>query len=455
MFCTKCGNEIKPGNKFCVKCGTPVRVPEASAAQGEPQKRTVQPEVKKLSETQTQQKEKNLRETQPQQKEKKPREIQPQQTVSDFHEKEKKQSKNSAAAVLIAVIVVAVFAIGGTIGYLMWNNADSEATFAKEEKTEKRIEDSEKMAEEASEAETEEIVSETEQSENSEAENPAVTVEVDAALVAEAVQAYQAYVQSNTDMAYYGSYVFMNINGDCVPELFYNSGVTAGGLLLLSYFGGTVHENWLPMGDFHYLEYQNKMYLSSGRMDVYSDDIFSLKSGELVPVTSGWYGLEDNSTLFDADGNAIPYVYFWEEEEMTESDYEQKIMENIDLSAETKWIASDTVEHAFFNYSSGVPELKGITLTADIGQDGDILPASSTDYLTESEIQMLSDEELRLARNEIYARHGYIFKDEELQEYFMSKSWYEPTETEVTDTMLNEYEIANRDLIREIEDKRK
>lgn len=24
MFCTKCGSEIKPGNKFCVKCGTPV-----------------------------------------------------------------------------------------------------------------------------------------------------------------------------------------------------------------------------------------------------------------------------------------------------------------------------------------------------------------------------------------------------------------------------------------------
>ena len=27
MYCTKCGSEIKPGNKFCVKCGAPVVIP--------------------------------------------------------------------------------------------------------------------------------------------------------------------------------------------------------------------------------------------------------------------------------------------------------------------------------------------------------------------------------------------------------------------------------------------
>ena len=53
-----------------------------------------------------------------------------------------------------------------------------------------------------------------------------------------------------------------------------------------------------------------------------------------------------------------------------------------------------------------------------------ILPYSDTQKLTESDLYGLSDEELRLARNEIYARHGRKFSDKKLQEYFDSKSWY-------------------------------
>lgn len=56
-----------------------------------------------------------------------------------------------------------------------------------------------------------------------------------------------------------------------------------------------------------------------------------------------------------------------------------------------------------------------------------ILPNSSTEYLTDADVSSLSKEQLRLARNEIFARHGYIFKDSTLNDYFMSKSWYSGT----------------------------
>ena len=46
-----------------------------------------------------------------------------------------------------------------------------------------------------------------------------------------------------------------------------------------------------------------------------------------------------------------------------------------------------------------------------------ILPDSDTDYITEDELNDLDDEELRYATNEIYARHGYIFEDKELNKY--------------------------------------
>lgn len=53
-----------------------------------------------------------------------------------------------------------------------------------------------------------------------------------------------------------------------------------------------------------------------------------------------------------------------------------------------------------------------------------IIPYSDTQYLTESDLRGLSEWELKLARNEIYARHGRRFKDPALQEYFDAQSWY-------------------------------
>lgn len=78
-----------------------------------------------------------------------------------------------------------------------------------------------------------------------------------------------------------------------------------------------------------------------------------------------------------------------------------------------------------------------------------ILPDSSTRYLDESDLQGLTSEELRIARNEIYARHGRIFQSEDLQNYFESKEWYSGVynaESFSEDT-LSEIEKYNRDLI--------
>ena len=80
-----------------------------------------------------------------------------------------------------------------------------------------------------------------------------------------------------------------------------------------------------------------------------------------------------------------------------------------------------------------------------------VLPQSDTRYYSRDELQVLSDEELRIARNEIYARHGRRFKSEDLQEFFISKQWYEPRYEEINENELNKYEIANRDLIVSIE----
>lgn len=82
-----------------------------------------------------------------------------------------------------------------------------------------------------------------------------------------------------------------------------------------------------------------------------------------------------------------------------------------------------------------------------------ILPTSSSAYLTRGDLAGLSQEQLRLARNEIYARHGRKFKAKELQDYFNSKSWYVGTidSDSFKDDYLNAYEKENIKLIQSLE----
>lgn len=70
-----------------------------------------------------------------------------------------------------------------------------------------------------------------------------------------------------------------------------------------------------------------------------------------------------------------------------------------------------------------------------------------------SDLEGLTKDECRIARNEIYARHGRKFKDEELQRYFDSKDWYEGTidPDDFNERELSRTELDNLDLIMEYE----
>lgn len=87
--------------------------------------------------------------------------------------------------------------------------------------------------------------------------------------------------------------------------------------------------------------------------------------------------------------------------------------------------------------------------TYDNAENDDILPWSSSVYLSMYDLEGLTKDECHIARNEIYARHGRLFSDESLQNYFNSKDWYDGyiAPEDFDESVLNEYEISNRDLI--------
>ena len=93
------------------------------------------------------------------------------------------------------------------------------------------------------------------------------------------------------------------------------------------------------------------------------------------------------------------------------------------------------------------------TKTNNYSNDEYIFPYSDSQYLTDSDLWSMSSEELRIARNEIYAIHGRMFKDQALQNYFNSKSWYIPSvrPEDFNEQWLNEYEKANAKFIKSFE----
>ena len=80
-----------------------------------------------------------------------------------------------------------------------------------------------------------------------------------------------------------------------------------------------------------------------------------------------------------------------------------------------------------------------------------IEPLFETDkrYYTKKEFENEPMLVIHLAKNEIYARHGYIFVNEDLYNYFMGCIWYYPTcdGADFDDSIFNEYEKTNLEIL--------
>lgn len=86
-------------------------------------------------------------------------------------------------------------------------------------------------------------------------------------------------------------------------------------------------------------------------------------------------------------------------------------------------------------------ESDNTTQTELVVLEGDYYHITGSRELTEEDIKGKTSHELRIMRNEIYARHGYIFKDPILRDYFMRKTWYKPTTISVTFNDIEQYNV--------------
>lgn len=165
----------------------------------------------------------------------------------------------------------------------------------------------------------------------------------------------------------------------------------------------------------------------------------------------------DDIDEFDDDDDFDDFA----EEEYDDSDNDYgsgfgsfSVPESIDepeVAEEYDYDDFDYDEYDYDGYDEGYPEEE-----TGYGDPEYVFYDSDSRYLEESEIEnTLPRIYIWIAKNEIYARHGRLFKNDILNEYFNSKDWYYGRFDEIYESELNQYEKANIKLLKKYEDKYK
>lgn len=82
-------------------------------------------------------------------------------------------------------------------------------------------------------------------------------------------------------------------------------------------------------------------------------------------------------------------------------------------------------------------------------------PESSERLLTEKDVEHVTPWGMKVMMNEIYARHGLVFKDAAMRKHFRKEKWYKGTEKNMKKVKLSDTEIQNIAFIRQHQPKAK
>lgn len=141
----------------------------------------------------------------------------------------------------------------------------------------------------------------------------------------------------------------------------------------------------------------------------------------------------------DGEGQSEPlgqYSVDWTEERLNE-----------EIGKRTRYREECSFYGEWMSYMENVREVRDISMYTDP------LYAADTIIYSREDFEGVPPLILHLAKNEIYARHGYIFRDTDLYNYFMTMVWYLPcvAPEEFDASIFNETERHNLDILRELD----
>jgi len=147
-------------------------------------------------------------------------------------------------------------------------------------------------------------------------------------------KAYIDYLTKDEEMSLCAPefrYTLIYLDDDDVPELFVDTLVEAGGEFIATYYDGKVVDYQFSRLGSKYIERSGLVYTNTGHMDYYPVTVTKLENGTFTEIGSGisYLSKEDHEKLIS--GGDYILTYEWEDETVTEEQYNAKIAELYDL----------------------------------------------------------------------------------------------------------------------------
>lgn len=195
-----------------------------------------------------------------------------------------------------------------------------------------------------------------------------------------------------------------------------------------------------------YFDYTDDEWGNSGTLHIQflSDSIYVEVLNDKKADNGSDYGLSGSFELIRQKEDIAPKGIAdhsndnssWTEEEITKS-----------INERSRYYKASAYYSEMIEYWEDVREVRDVSNVIE--------PLFETDkkYYTKEEFESEPMLVIHLAKNEIYARHGYIFTNEDLYNYFMGCIWYSPTcdSTDFDDSIFNQYERANLEILADLD----
>lgn len=162
---------------------------------------------------------------------------------------------------------------------------------------------------------------------------------------------YIDYVERIRDEYSYGNVItgitepefkLIYIDDDNIPEIYVEGNSGVNGNEICMYYDGELVTLHISSGGLYYMEKGNWFCCSGGRMDVYYDYVYKIENGEFVRVYKGNYGAEDNANVQIINGEPV-YRYYWNDDEVSEEEYEEKLNSVFDKNNAIKSFDNDDI----------------------------------------------------------------------------------------------------------------
>jgi serine/threonine protein kinase len=132
--------------------------------------------------------------------------------------------------------------------------------------------------------------------------------------------------------------------------------------------------------------------------------------------------------------SCVAFFYFGKGETTVEPEVDTDSIPEVDGGYDMSMEADTIVDYSYSKLSNSNSDKKNYDVACE-------------KVLTESDIQGYSSYDLKIMRNWIFARHGYIFKTTDMRDFFENQSWYYGEYDDVSD-MLTDIERYNIDFIK-------